>query len=138
VTWSGVTASGHREEFGYDYDAYYAGDSFALGPENVADAAPLVGNYTMWFSTFVLSNFAFNINVTKDFDSGFFTMLGYCDLNKDNVCDAKDYQLVKKSVGSVPGGSKWRWTADVNCNGAITVSDYQLIKNTIPTVYPVA
>jgi hypothetical protein len=137
VTWSGVTASGHREEFGYDYELFPASDPTPvdLGPENISDVAPAVGNYTMWFSTYVLSEWGFNINMTKDFDSGIFTMLGYCDVNKDNVVDAKEYQMVKKSVGAVQGGTKWRFTADVNCNGAITVTDYQLIKINIPTVY---
>jgi hypothetical protein len=57
------------------------------------------------------------------------------DINGDYVVAGKDFQLVMKAVSSILNGAKWRWSADVNCNGAVTVADYSLVKARIPTVY---
>jgi hypothetical protein len=122
-------------DFGYDYELVFANSEVALGPRNVSNVAPSLGQYEMYFSTYVLSGTAFNINLTCNFDSGYFYLLGYCDTNKDNVVDAKDYQQVKRSGGAMPGGPKWRWSADVNCNGAVTVTDWVLVKGRLPLIY---
>ena len=114
--------------------------SMLVGPENIADVAPPVGNYSVYLKPYVLSDNAINTIVggVQDYYAGYFYMLGYCDLNGDNVVDGKDYVLVKKAVGALPGTAKWYWPADVNCSNSVTVADYQLVKTKIPTVYPVA
>jgi peptide/nickel transport system substrate-binding protein len=135
--WSGVTASGHREEFGYAYDYLAPGAEAHLGPTNISNAMPAVGQYEVYVNTYVLSDYAINgRNQTQaDFHSGYFYALGYCDINKDNLVDVTDYQLVKKAAGTMPGQAKWNWAADVNCDNMVDVSDYQLIKRNIPKSY---
>ena len=137
VTWNGKTASGHNEEFGYTTLLMDPGDDLNFGPLNISDVAPHVGRYDLCINAYVLADNAVNTMVggTQNFLSGYFYMLGYCDLNGDNVVDNKDYQLVKNAIPSVPGQAKWNWAADVNYSGSITVADYQIVKIHIPTVY---
>jgi len=135
VSWAGFTAKNHSEEFGYAVDYLAGGDEATLGPENISNTMPAVGRYEVYLKTFVLSDYAFNTNVTADFHSGYFYALGYCDLNKDNIVDGQDFQMVKRAIPSTPGAAKWRWTADVNCDGLVDGVDYTKVKSLIPTMY---
>jgi hypothetical protein len=135
LIWAGKTPKGHMEQFGYAYGLIYAGTSISLGPEDVSKLFPAVGDYELWVLCFVLSEFAFNINVTKNFDASWFNATGFCDINGDLVVDGQDFQLVKRAVPSMPGGTKWRWAAEVSSDGVIDGTDYQLVKITIPKVY---
>jgi hypothetical protein len=58
------------------------------------------------------------------------------DINGDYVTDAKDYQLVKNAIPSMPGSSNWNPNADVNGDGVIGVKDYQIVKSHIPSQLP--
>jgi len=137
VTWNGKTAADHNEEFGYATQLMDPGDDLLFGPVNIADAAPLVGLYDVWLNAYVLADNAVNVNVggTANFLSGYFYMFGFCDINKDNVVDGKDFVLVKKAIPSTPGSAKWNYMADVNNSGSGTAADYQLVKTSIPTIY---
>jgi peptide/nickel transport system substrate-binding protein len=135
LTWVGVTASGHAEEFGYTYDLITGGGQLALGPEAVSNIAPLVGDYYLWINTYVMSDNAINTNVTKNFNAQWFNATGFCDINADLVVDGQDFQLVKKAVPSSPGATKWRWAADTNSDGIVDGQDFQQVKSLIPTLY---
>lgn len=137
VTWTGTTASGHTEAFGYAVQLMDPGDDLTFGPVNIADVAPLVGNYSVYIKPYVLSDNAVNTIVggAQDYYAGYFYMIGYCDINGGNVVDGKDYVLVKKSIPSTPGSAKWMFMADVNNSNSCTVVDYQLVKTNIPTIY---
>ena len=135
LTWVGITESGHIEEFGYTYDIILPGGELALGPEAVSNIAPLVGDYYLWINTYVMSDNAINVNVTKNFNAQWFNAIGFCDINADLVVDGQDFQLVKKAVPSSPGATKWRWAADTNSDGIVDGQDFQQVKSLIPTLY---
>jgi hypothetical protein len=58
------------------------------------------------------------------------------DINGDYVTDAKDFQLVKKAIPSIPGSPKWNPNANVNNDFVIDGKDYQIVKSHIPTILP--
>ena len=62
------------------------------------------------------------------------TCLG--DINGDYVTDAKDFQLVKLAIPSMPGSPKWNPNADMNNALVIDSKDYQIVKKHIPTIFP--
>jgi peptide/nickel transport system substrate-binding protein len=134
LVWVGKTSSGHTEEFGYAAWLLPGGQEITLGPKNISDVMPAVGQYEFYIVTMALGNVV-NINVTADFDSGYFYALGFCDINKDNKVNIQDYQLVKLAVGTTPGAAKWNWAADVDCTNSVTMKDYQTVKTKIPTTY---
>lgn len=130
--WVGITPNGHAHEFGTAAVLVAAGDPpIAVGPRNVSNVMPTAGDYDLWVYCFVLDPYAFNVNVTKDFYAGWFNATVFCDLNGDDVVDSQDFELVKNAVGSTPGSAKWRWSADVDCSGAVTMVDYQLVKTRV-------
>jgi len=137
VTWVGITASGHIEEFGYDYDIISGGEQLALGPQAISNVMPAVGDYYLWINTYVMSDNVININVTRNFNAQWFKALVYCDQNGDDVVDMQDYQMVKNAVVSTPGSLKWRWTADVNCDGVVDMQDFAIVKALIVPVHDV-
>jgi len=62
------------------------------------------------------------------------TCLG--DINGDYVTDAKDFQLVKLAIPSMPGSPKWKPNADMNDDLVIDSKDYQIVKRHIPSIFP--
>jgi peptide/nickel transport system substrate-binding protein len=134
VVWYGVTSKGHTVEFGYIVWPFGPGAEYALGPENVSNVMPAVGQYELYVEPFPLGN-TYNTNLTARFDGGYFYALGYCDVNKDLVVDGQDLQMVKRAIPSRPGETKWRWSADVNCDGIVDGVDLTKVKRAIPTNY---
>lgn len=100
----------------------------------VSNVAPPPGDWTLEIHVTVTSG-EINIDPSPNYIDSSFRMLGYCDINGNYVVDAQDYMLVKRAMGSVVCGPKWRWSADINCNNAVTVADYVLVKTRIPTIY---
>jgi hypothetical protein len=62
------------------------------------------------------------------------TCLG--DINGDYVTDAKDFQLVKLAIPSMPGNPRWNSNADMNDDLVIDGKDYQIVKRHIPSHLP--
>ncbi len=127
--WVGITPNGHAHDFGTAAVVVGAGDPpVTFGPKTVSLSMPAVGDYEVYVYCFVLDPYALNINVTKDFDAQWFNATGICDISADLVVDGQDFQLVKRAVGSAPGGAKWRWMADVSGDGIVDGVDYQKVK----------
>jgi hypothetical protein len=100
----------------------------------VSNVAPPPGDWTLEVDVTVTSGEG-NVNLAPNFVDGTFRMLGFCDLNGNFVVDVTDFQMIKKSVGAIQGSALWRWTADVTCDGAVSVQDYQKVKICIPKIY---
>ena len=58
------------------------------------------------------------------------------DINGDYVTDAKDYQLVKRAIPSMPNSPKWNPNANMNDDLVVDAKDYQIVKNHIPSIFP--
>jgi hypothetical protein len=58
------------------------------------------------------------------------------DINGDYVTDAKDYQLVKRAIPSMPSSPNWNPNTDINNDGVIDAKDYQIVKTHIPSIFP--
>jgi peptide/nickel transport system substrate-binding protein len=140
VMWVGRTASGYMEQFGFAYKFAPAGTTITMGPENVSNLMPAVGKYDLWVYCFVLDDYAFNVNVTKDFYGGSFTALGYGDVGTaayvaDNKVTISDIVITIGAFGSLENAPKWRWSCDVNCDHKVTIADVVIVIGQFGTLY---
>jgi len=139
MMWVGNTTKLYNEQFHWDYVALYpAGDPYGrdvatMGPGNVTDEYPATSDkYSL--VVWPLPGYP-NANVSPPFNSGWFTAIGYCDVDGDFKCYISDVVKAIKAFGSVPGVPNWMWPCDVDCDNKVYMSDIVRVIGTFGTEY---